>query len=172
MARATYFSCFQVMGKPREAIVAYEKAAEANVRGNGTAWHAGKHLEAAAQLSKNIQDWPASAEFARQAASHYVDAGKIGTGAECLGRAARWVEEASPNTAGKLYVEATDLYGQDPMSSMAHDIVQRGVGLQLKAGKWEDAATMLMHWASICSSNKSFPNICRAYLGKRAFSCY
>ena len=152
-------------GCPRKAIEAYEKAAHANVKGKGTAWHAAKHLEAASQLANELQDAKACADFAKQAADHYVTAGKAGTGAECLGRAARLLETRSPTQSGQLYMAALELYGKDPMASMANDMVSRGVGVQLKEQKWEDAATMLLQWAAICSDNKSIPYLCRAYLG-------
>lgn len=67
--------------------------------------------------------------------------------------------------AGALYKEAVELYAQDPVASLAYDIVQRGVELLLKAQKWDDAAAMLMQWASVCLAQKSHPHLCRAYLG-------
>ena len=155
----------QVVGCLQKAILAYEKAAEANLRGSGTAWHAAKHLEAAAQQAKALGELRTCADLARRAAGHYVDAGKASTGAEALGRAARWLEDSDPSLSGKLYTEAVQLYSKDSMASMAHDIVQRGVKVQVKAAQFEDAATMLMEWASICSATGSGPYLCRAYLG-------
>ena len=155
----------QVAGCPTKAVEAFEKAAHANIKGKGTAWHAAKNLEAAAQISNEMQDTKACADFAKEASDHYVSAGKASTGAECLGRAARWLETRAPAQAGQLYMDALTLYGKDPMAAMANDMVSRGVGIQLKEEKWENAATMLMQWASICSDNKSVPYLCRAYLG-------
>ena len=90
----------QVAGANQKALDAFEKAAEANLRGRGTEWHAAKHLESAAQISKDMEQWPATADFARRASQLYIDAGKLGTGAECMGRAARWLETGSPATSG------------------------------------------------------------------------
>jgi hypothetical protein len=95
---------FQVLGQSNKALVAYEKAAEANLRGSGTEWHAAKHLESAAQICKELQRWPDTAEFGQRAAKLYVDAGKPGTGAECIGRCARWLETGNPSTSGMCFL--------------------------------------------------------------------
>lgn len=155
----------QVAGCQAKAVEAYEKAAHANVRGKGTAWHAGKNLEKAAQISKDLQDANACASFAQQAAEHFVSAGKAGSGAECLGRAARWLEGPSPSIAGRLYTDAVALYAKDPMAAMAHDLVQRGVGILVSERQLDQAIEMLMQWASICADTKSGVPLCRAYLG-------
>jgi Soluble NSF attachment protein, SNAP len=155
----------QGAGCLQKAVTAYEKAAHANIRGHGTAWHAAKHLEAAAQLSKEQSDFRACADYIRRAAGHFVECGKVGTGAECLGRGARWLEQSQPEVSCKLYAESLELYSKDPMASMAQDLVGRGVAMNIQASKWEDAAQMLMQWASICVDNKSIPYLCRAYLG-------
>lgn len=155
----------QVLGCQAKALEAYEKAAHANVRGSGTAWHAGQHLRKAAQISKDMQDAKACATFAQRAAEHFVDAGKPGTGAECLGNAARWLESMSPCLAGRLYRDALALYAKDPMAAMAHDLVQRGVGIQIAEGQINNAADMLLQWAAVCADTKSTTALCRAYLG-------
>ena len=142
----------QAAGCNRKAIDAYERAAHANIKGKGTAWHAAKHLEAAAQLSNEVQDYRACADYCRDAASHFVSCGKAGTGAECLGRGARWLEQGAPDTACKLYAESISLYSKDPMAAMAQDLVGRGVALQLKQQRFEDAAQLLLQCALVLRS--------------------
>lgn len=148
-----------------KAIVAYEKAAEANLRGGGTEWHAAKHLEDAAKLSAEGRNWSQTAEFTRQASQNYVDCGKEIPAAECLAKGARMLEEASPGQACELYKAAIAMYSRSEMAAMADDTVQRAVMVLLNARQPDDAASVLLQWASICHRTGSHAHMCRAYLG-------
>jgi gamma-soluble NSF attachment protein len=159
------FSIIQLVGNREKAVIAYEKAAEANMRGGGTAWHAAKNLEAAAQLACDLSRWEAAAELLKLASQYYVDCGKFDPAAECLARGARWMEQGSPETACTMYEEALDLYFKSDMSSMAHDMVQRGTGVMLRANLYDDAAALTKKWAQICINNETWGLMCRAYLG-------
>jgi gamma-soluble NSF attachment protein len=148
-----------------KAIVAYEKAAEANLRGGGTAWHAAKHYEDAAKLSAELRNFSQVAEFSRQASENYVDVGKLVPAAECLAKGARMLEEASPSQSCELYKAAIDVYAKSEMAAMADDTVKRAVMVLLLANQPDDAASVLLQWASICHRTGSTAHMCRAYLG-------
>lgn len=145
--------------------MAYEKAAEANLRGGGTAWHAAKHLEDAAKLSAEVRNYSQAAEFSRQASQNYVDCGKLMPAAECLARGARTLEEPSPSQSCELYKAAIDMYSQSEMAAMADDTVKRAVMVLLQARQPDEATSVLLQWASICHRTGSTAHMCRAYLG-------
>jgi tetratricopeptide (TPR) repeat protein len=148
-----------------KAIVAHEKAAEANLRGGGTAWHAAKHYEDAAKLSAELRNFSQVAEFIRQASQNYVDVGKLVHAAESLAKGARMLEEASPSQSCELYKAAIDMYSKSEMAAMADDTVKRAVMVLLHAKQPDDAASVLLQWASICHRTGSTAHMCRAYLG-------
>lgn len=145
--------------------MAYEKAAEANLRGGGTAWHAAKHLEDAAKLSAEVRNYSQAAEFTRQASQSYVDCGKLLPAAECLAKGARTLEDTSPGASCELYKAAIEMYSRSEMAAMADDTVKRAVMVLLQAGHPDDAASVLLQWAAICHRTESTAHMCRAYLG-------
>lgn len=146
-------------------MLAYEKAAEANLRGGGTAWHAGKHLEAAARCAAERQEQALAVDLFRRAAEQFCDAGKIAAGAEALGNGARLLESSDHAASGSLYKDALQMYSRADLSSMAHDVAQRGVAAQVRAGAFDDAAAMLIKWAAICAANDNNALLCKAALG-------
>lgn len=77
--------------------------------------------------------------------------------------------ERLESCTGKLYTEAIKLYAQDPQALSAHDMVLRGVEVQLKLQQWDEAAMTLMLWASVCLQQGAYPHLCRAYLGVRLY---
>lgn len=165
MYKLTQQCVVQLCDSRAKAIVAYEKAAEANLRGGGTAWHAAKHLEDAAKLSAEVRNYSQAAEFTRQASQSYVDCGKLLPAAECLAKGARTLEAASPGQACELYKDAIQMFSQSDMAAMADDTVQRAVMILLNARQPDDAASVLLQWASICYRTGSTAHMCRAYLG-------
>jgi hypothetical protein len=62
-------------GDLEKSRAAYERAAQSQDK-LGSGWHAAKHLETAAQLSRDLLQWGAAADFARQAAAAYAQAGR------------------------------------------------------------------------------------------------
>lgn len=76
-------------------MIALEKSAEANERA-GDDWHAGKHLEACAQLAKDVGTPADIAAYAERACAAYCNAGRSQTGAEALSRCARLIDERDP----------------------------------------------------------------------------
>lgn len=67
-------------GSDERAILAYEKAAEANYRGGGTLWHAAKHLEEAGALSAKLLKWDAAIDFYERASNDFVKGGVASNG--------------------------------------------------------------------------------------------
>lgn len=155
----------QVTGNNQKAVEAYEKASEANLRGGGTSWHAAKHLEAAAKLCVEMEKYHQAYELLIDASNQYVNCGKLSTAAECLGRGARSLEEVNPDFACEFYRRALDMYIKSEMGSMAHDVVQRGVGAMLRRGAFDEAASLLLKWATICHGHANTALMNRAYLG-------
>ena len=155
----------QVAGRNDKAIEAYEKAAEANLRGGGTAWHAAKHLEAAAKICVEMQNYDHAYRLMKESSDQYVDCGKFAPAAECLGRGARWLEDVNPDLACALYRQALEMYMNSDMASMAHDLVQRGAGVMIAQGNFAEAVSLMLKWATVCYGMKNTGLMCRAYLG-------
>lgn len=98
----THTHILQQAGSLEQARGAYERAAQSQER-IGSGWHAAKHLETAAQLSRDLGEWPAVAEFARQAGQQYAQAGRplagAGWGGFATGSWIRMFEVTVPGTA-------------------------------------------------------------------------
>ena len=78
--------------KAREA---FEMAARCSQR-QDSPWHAAKHLEKAAEASKETQDWSLTIDYLKQAALAYREAGRPQSAAETLAKGARMLEERNP----------------------------------------------------------------------------
>ena len=65
-------------------------------------WHAAKHLEKAAEASKETQDWSLTIEYLKQAALAYREAGRPQSAAETLAKGARMLEERNPEVNSSL----------------------------------------------------------------------
>lgn len=158
-------SLLQVTGSNEKAVEAYEKAAEANLRGGGTSWHAAKHLEAAAKICVEMGKHDRAHQLLIDSSNEYISCGKLSPAAECLGRGARWLEEVKPDSACDLYRQALDMYMKSEMGSMAHDVVQRGAGAMIRKDAFAEAASLLLKWATICYGHENTALMNRAYLG-------
>lgn len=104
-------------------------------------------------------------ELILESSGQYVDCGKLAPAAECLGRGARWLEEINPDSACDLYRQALDMYMKSDMGSMAHDLVQRGVGIMIRQDDFSEAASLMLKWATVCHGMENTALMCRAYLG-------
>ena len=59
-------------------------------------WHAAKHLEKAAEASRETQDWSLTIDYLKQAALAYREAGRPQSAAETLAKGARMLEDKDP----------------------------------------------------------------------------
>ncbi len=59
-------------------------------------WHAAKHLEKAAEASRETQDWTLTVDYLKQAALAYREAGRPQSAAETLAKGARMLEDKNP----------------------------------------------------------------------------
>jgi hypothetical protein len=63
--------------------VAYEKAAQSQEK-IGSIFHAAKHLETCANISKELSQHDKMADFIRQSANYFSTAGRISAGGQLL----------------------------------------------------------------------------------------
>ena len=73
------YHLLQQAGQLKRAVEAYERAAQAQQK-VGSPWHAAKHLEICADLSKQLANWEDVAKFYRFSADLYKEGGKSTTG--------------------------------------------------------------------------------------------
>ncbi|GBF87878.1 gamma-soluble NSF attachment protein [Raphidocelis subcapitata] len=155
---------YKQAGDLEKSRAAYERAAMSQEK-IGSTWHAAKHLETASQISKDLGDWAQVAEFARQAASAFAQAGRPTAGADALSRGAKQLEEASPSDAHALYSEALDMYEVDGKEGQASDVFRQAAACLVRNGKFSDAAALLMRFGQACESVNARSSQCKAYLG-------
>jgi hypothetical protein len=74
----------QQSGELEKSRAAYERAAMSQDK-IGSTWHAAKHLESASQISRDLGEWGSVADFARQAAGYFAQAGRPTAGARGRG---------------------------------------------------------------------------------------
>lgn len=71
--------CLQQAGQLEKSRTAYEKAAASQEK-IGSVWHAAKHLETCANISKDLNQLDKFAEFVRQSAHYFAEAGRVSAG--------------------------------------------------------------------------------------------
>ncbi|KIY98118.1 Gamma-soluble NSF attachment protein [Monoraphidium neglectum] len=155
---------FKQSGELEKSRAAYERAAMSQDK-IGSTWHAAKHLESASQISRDLGEWGSVADFARQAAGYFAQAGRPTAGADALARGAKQLEEASPSDAHALYKEALDMYEVDGKEGQAGDVFRQAVACLVRNGKYGDAAGLLMRFGEACDSVGARSSQCKAYLG-------
>jgi tetratricopeptide (TPR) repeat protein len=102
----------QQAGQLEKAQKAYEQAAQSQEK-IGSPWHAAKHLETCAAISKDLGQLDRVADYSRQAGSLYALAGRMAAGAQlgCLRRAAVPVPPCIPAQAAQAARQQQDSKG-------------------------------------------------------------
>ena len=121
-------------GRKQEAMIAWEKCAEANER-TGNDWHAGKHLEQCASLARDLALHDQVVAYAERACAAYVSAGRAQRGAECLGKIARLIDEAAPDEAYDLASRACEMLEDDGKAANARDFYSLAGAYPHEAGE-------------------------------------
>lgn len=166
-AAVAYKQC----GQLEKSRAAYERAAMSQDK-LGSTWHAAKHLESASQISRDLGDWKQVADFTRQAANSFAQAGRPTAGADTLARGAKQLEDASPSDAHALYEEALEMYEVDGKQGQAGDVFRQATACLVRSGKFTDAAAMLMRFGEACDSVGARNSQCKAYLGASVVLLY
>mmetsp|Transcript_17378 Transcript_17378/g.29773 ORF Transcript_17378/g.29773 Transcript_17378/m.29773 type:complete len:336 (+) Transcript_17378:26-1033(+) len=148
----------------QQALETYEQAANAQNR-ILSPWHAAKHMESAAELCKQQKMWEKVAEYYKNAAEYYITAGKFTTGADCLMRGARSIDEVDVEQAMTMLFDAIDIYENDTQTSNGQDVFRQATSTAVKAQRWHEAVDVQMRYASYCDRTGARSSQCKCYLG-------
>lgn len=148
----------------------YEKAKEAFEKASkgqemlSSPWDAAKHMESAASMAKNLSNWREVTDFYRRASELYIECGRPQPASDALAKAAQAVEEATPEEAVKLYIDACEILEEDGKEQMAFDLYRAAASIYVKLEKYTDAATILLRWALAADKCNATHSQCKAYL--------
>lgn len=92
--------------------MAFERAAECQDH-SGSAWHAGKMFEKAAEVAKEEKNFEQIANLYTFASQSYFEAGRPQTASEALFKGARALETRQPTKSSELYTLALEALEQD-----------------------------------------------------------
>ncbi|EFJ08366.1 hypothetical protein SELMODRAFT_118760 [Selaginella moellendorffii] len=168
-ARATPYyeqaaNLFKIAKKTEKAKEAHERAAMGQER-LASPWHAGKHMESAGALAKELGLWNEVADFFRRASELYIESGKPQPAAEALSRGGRALEDGLPDEAVKMYLEAVGIFEEEQREQMAFDTYRSATSLYIKLQRYTDAATMLLRWGQSADKCKATSTQCKTCVG-------
>lgn len=155
---------YKQAGATDKAKDAYERASTAAEK-NGSPWHAARNLEQCAELTKQSGDWAAVGSYFQQAAQLYVEAGKATTGADCLARGAKGLEDKDSDLANTLYENALDIYENEGKESVAADLYRQASASLVRSQKYAAAVSMLLRFGATCEKSGASQSLVKSYLG-------
>ncbi|KAH7568484.1 hypothetical protein JRO89_XS06G0005800 [Xanthoceras sorbifolium] len=173
---------FRVAKNYDKAKLAFEKASKGQEM-LSSPWDAAKHMEAAAALAKELGNWSEVADFYRKASELYNECGRSQPASDALAKAARALEDAVPEDAVQLYIDACEILEEDGKEQMAFDLYRAATNVYIKLEKYTDAAAFLLRLGLAADKCNATNSQCKAYLGaiivylyahdiKQAEKCY
>lgn len=156
-------NAFKLAKMPEAAKIAYEKAATGQER-SSSPWSAGKHLESAGGLARELGNFDEVIDLYKRASELYVQCGKVQPAADALDKGARAVEDVKPDAAVRMYIDACALLEEDGRDQMAFDSYRSAASIYIKLNRYEDAATVFLRWGQAADKCKAVQSQCKAYL--------
>ncbi|XP_024356426.1 uncharacterized protein [Physcomitrium patens] len=146
-------------------------------------WTAGKHMESAGQLAKELGLIDEAVDSYRRASELFLHCGKVQPSADVLSRGARAVEDERSEIAVRMYLDACAMLEEDGREQMAFDNYRAAVNLYVKLNRFKDAAAVLVRWGQSADKCHATQSQCKAYLSavivhlydedlKQAQQCY
>ncbi|KAK3034381.1 hypothetical protein RJ639_033985 [Escallonia herrerae] len=154
---------FRLAKKYEKAKQAFEKASKGQEM-LASPWDAAKHMESAAALAKELSNWREVADFYRRASELYNECGRSQPASDALAKGARVLEDAEPNEAVRLYIDACVFLEDDGKEQMTFDLYRAVMSLYIKLEKYTDAATFLLRWGLAADKCNATHSQYKAYL--------
>lgn len=154
---------FRLAKDYEKAKVAFEKASKGQEM-LSSQWDAAKHMESAAALAKELNNWGEVADFYRRASELYTECGRSQPASDALAKGARALEDAAPDEAIQLYTDACTILEEDGKEQMAFDLYRAATSVYIKLEKYADAATFLLRWGLAADKCKATHSQFKAYL--------
>lgn len=133
---------FRVGQSPAQAKDAHLRAAEAYAN-NGNLYHAGKQLDQAMNIVRDMDQLEEVEDLASRAGLLYRQAGSPESAAQLLVRAAKLLEVKDPARAVSLYQKAADTVGTEDRSTEAGQHLEQAAKLCVRTGQYDRAAELL-----------------------------
>jgi len=146
--------CFRVGQSWPEAKEAHLKAAEAYAN-NGSLYHAGKQLDQAMNIVRDMGQLDEVEELANRGGLLYRQAGSPESAAQLLVRAAKLLEVSDPARAVSLYLKAADTVGTEDRTQEAGQHMEQAAKLSVRSGQFDKAAEILESTLSCYSQTGS-----------------
>jgi len=146
--------CFRVGQSWPEAKEAHLKAAEAYAN-NGSLYHAGKQLDQAMNIVRDMGQLEEVEELANRGGLLYRQAGNPESAAQLLVRAAKLLEVSDPARAVSLYLKAADTVGTEDRTQEAGQHMEQAAKLSVRSGQYDKAAEILESTLSCYSQTGS-----------------
>ncbi|XP_059666947.1 gamma-soluble NSF attachment protein [Cornus florida] len=173
---------FRLAKKYDKAKEAFEKASKGQEM-LSSPWDAAKHMESAAAMAKELDNWAQVADFYRRASELYNECGRSQPASDALAKGARVLVDAAPDEAIQLYTDACAMLEEDGKEQMAFDLYRDATSVYIKLEKYTDAATYLLRWGVAADKCNAKHSQCKAYLSaiivylyahdfKQAEKCY
>eukprot|EP00252_Welwitschia_mirabilis_P000215 TRINITY_DN101_c0_g1_i2.p1 TRINITY_DN101_c0_g1~~TRINITY_DN101_c0_g1_i2.p1 ORF type:complete len:301 (+),score=87.48 TRINITY_DN101_c0_g1_i2:266-1168(+) len=154
---------FRFAKEYEKAKDAYLKAATGQER-LSSPWQAAKHFESAASLAKEVENWNEVIDLYKRASELYTECGQPQAASDALARGARAIEDALPEQAAIMYMDACGILEEEGKEQMAFDIYRSATNVYLKINRFTDAATTLLRWGLAADKCKAVHSQCKAYL--------
>jgi tetratricopeptide (TPR) repeat protein len=154
---------FRLAKKYEKAKVAFEKASKGQEM-QSSPWDAAKHMESAAALAKELGKWNEVTDFYRRASELYNECDRAQPASDALARGARALEDAQPEEAIKLYIDACNSLEEDDKHQMAFELYRAASCVYIKLEKYNDAAAFLLRWGLAADKCNATHSQCKAYL--------
>ncbi|KAG2489134.1 hypothetical protein HYH03_012360 [Edaphochlamys debaryana] len=157
---------YKQSGNLDKATEAYERAAQAQEKLKSP-WHAAKHYEALAELSRTAEPprMEDAARFYKMAGDLFVECNKPATAGQCLHRGARALEEPQPEEAVKLYFDALDIFETHQKYAESVDCFRSAAAFLIRQEMWDDAVSVQMRFGAVSDLSGAKYSQSKAYLG-------
>lgn len=118
------------------------KAAECH-RKNGDRFHAGKSLEQAALICRDLKDFDKTADFGEEAAQNFREGNVPDTAVHTLDKIAKTVEVYAPSRAVQLYLKAAEIVDNEERSRQAIEYYGKAARLLVRQQQYEEALRII-----------------------------
>jgi len=135
-------TCFKNGKSLEQARDCHLKSAECH-RKNGDKFHAGKALENAALVCRDLKDYDKTADHGEEAAQLFVEAGVPDTAVHTLDKIAKTVEVYTINRAVQLYLKAADVVDNEDRSRQAIEYLGKAARLLVRQQQLEEALKVI-----------------------------
>lgn len=135
-------TCFKNAKSLEKAKDCQLKAAEAHKK-NGNRFHAGKALEQAALICRDLKDYERTADLGEEAAQNFREGNVLDTAVHTLDKIAKTVEVYTPSRAVQLYLKAAEIVDNDDRSRQAIEYYGKAARLLVRQQQYEEALKII-----------------------------